>query len=196
MAITSNQQGHERKVSALKRARVIWGKTADSSKEAAHATKVLDVILARVSTSSDVAAGTESPSRTKDGGRRFTAASTSSENVTGSTPSPADLRQYGTPAVQVGWMAVNYAGGPSKEWDFGFDNADRRLSAGKSGDQLGLFLGNDVDWVRLSVFTSCIFFFSPFLIPFYRISSAPILLSLFAARRLNPQQDTSFRHVW
>jgi hypothetical protein len=48
-------------------------------------------------------------------------------------------------------MAVNYAGGHSKEWDFGYDNVDRRVAVGKSGDQLGLFLGDDVDWVRLSL---------------------------------------------
>ncbi|ROV89674.1 hypothetical protein VSDG_08097 [Cytospora chrysosperma] len=150
---TSKQQDHERKISALRRARVIWGKTADSSKEAAHATKVLDAILARVPTSSDGAAGTTSPSRTNDGGRRFTAASkASSDSASSSTPSPADLRRCGTPASQAGWMAVNYAGGHSKEWDFGYDNVDRRVAAGKSGDQLGLLLGNDVDWNEIDSF--------------------------------------------
>ncbi|ROV95744.1 hypothetical protein VMCG_07598 [Cytospora schulzeri] len=154
----SNLQDHERKVSALKRARVIWGKTTNSSKEAAHATKVLDIILARVSTSSDGATGTASPSLTTDSGRRFTVASASSDNISSSTSSPAGLLQCGTPPIQAGWMAVNYAGSSrktgehSKEWDFGFDKIDRRHAAGKPGNQLGLFPGNDVDWNEIDSF--------------------------------------------
>ncbi|KUI74057.1 hypothetical protein VM1G_09701 [Cytospora mali] len=160
----SNQQDHERKVSALKRARVIWGKTADSSKEAAHATKVLDIILARISQSDNGSAGiatataAASPLRAGNDGRRFTAASTSSENIASSTSSPAELRQCGTPPIQMGWMAVNYAGssrqngGHSKEWDFGLDNIDRRYALGKSRDQLDPFLGGDIDWNEIDSF--------------------------------------------
>lgn len=134
-------------MSALKRARLIWGKTASSSREAAHATKVLDVILARVSSLSDNAAGPTSPSRTTDGARRHAADST-----------PAGKVGAGADASPAGWMAVNYAGSSRKVggrdpkgWGFGIDDVERgHVAVGNSGDEFGLFVDDDVDWVGCS----------------------------------------------
>lgn len=180
-ATTSNQQDLDSKVGALKRARAIWGKTAGSSKEATHAAKVLDTILARVSDPHDGgnAEGASSPRGTTDGGRRFTSASASASASTedatvSSNPSPADMRQCGTPPIQAGWMAVNHfglsrkiTGGQIKEWDFGFDDIDKRLAARKSGCQFGVLLGNDVDWVRNLLFS---YIYLPFLVTSFSTS--------------------------
>lgn len=164
MSVTiSSQKDHDRKVSALKRARAIWAKTADTSREAAHATKVLDHILSRVSNVPDSgAAGTTTT--TTSGGRRLAAASVSSDRSPGSTSSPSDLLQCRTPPIPLGWSAVNYSvplrsgRGQSMNWDFGLDSLDRHPGAGRSGGRLDGFIGGDVDWVRISVICLTLFF--------------------------------------
>lgn len=140
-------------MSALKKARVIWSKRAGGSKEAAHATKVLDVILARVSdpesSTGTTTTTTLNPtistaqSRTNHGRRLAPTASSSLDKFPpGATTSPGDLRPRQTPPVQPGWMAVNFDSAPPPA----------SPSQRRSGHHLDWFLGGDIDWVRPPLF--------------------------------------------
>lgn len=130
---------------ALRKARTIWSKTAQRSKEAAHATMVLEEILSEVS-QLETGAPAARPSPT-NAGERFAA---SAAETTASTSS-RDRHS----AEQARWSAVNTSTPPEKaplksysmRWDFGqLDDVDKRKDHTLSGVLDGL-LSNDTDWV-------------------------------------------------
>lgn len=148
--ISSKQPFHDRAVSALKRARTIWSRTANTSKESAHATKVLDTILTKVSPPEKV-----STPQNNDKYRynAVAAAPTSSKSPHSNSPS----EQPDTPASS--WSAVN-SKAPSTTaaarrdfsvaWDFGIDAFHSRTKKRDSDDPIDMAVNGDIDWVRLA----------------------------------------------
>ncbi|KAI3395375.1 hypothetical protein diail_1366 [Diaporthe ilicicola] len=145
------QSHYERGVSALKRARTIWSKPANASKESAHATKVLDSILTKISPPDRI-----STPHTNDNHRQAAAAAGSPSSS--QTPHSSSLsEQPGTPTPS--WSAVNNKASSStvvarKEfsvaWDFGLDNfTSERMMNRDFDDPLDMALNGDVDWNEL-----------------------------------------------
>lgn len=141
----SKQPFHDRAVSALKRARTIWGRTANVSKESAHATKVLETILTKVSSSTQ--ASTPRPHEN----RRSPAAAAAGLDLSSAPPDQSD-----TPASS--WSAVNKKAPRatsavrrdfSVAWDFGVDafHTERNRDL---DDPIDLAVNGDMDWVRLA----------------------------------------------
>lgn len=149
--IPSKQPFHDRVVSALKRARTIWGRTANTSKESAHATKVLDTILTKVSPAEKVSTPQNNERHRYNAA---TAAPTSSKSPRPSTPS----EHSDTPASS--WSAVNNKAplapaAPRRDfsvaWDFGIDAFhSERTKNRDSGDPIDMAVNGDIDWVRLA----------------------------------------------
>lgn len=141
----SKQPFHDRAVSALKRARTIWSRTANASKESAHATKVLETILIKVSSSTQ--ASTPKPHEN----RRSPAAA-----AAGLNPSSAPSDQPDTPSSS--WSAVNSKApratsvvrrGFSVAWDFGVDTFHTERNRDLD-DPIDLAVNGDMDWVRIA----------------------------------------------
>lgn len=146
--LSSKKPFHDRVVSALKRASTIWGRTANVSKESAHATKVLDTILTKVSPPDKA-----STSHPDDHNRNPGAVGALSKSTHSSTPS----EQPDTPASS--WSAVNNRASPattasrrgfSMAWDFGIDafHGSERRANRDSGDPIDMAVNGDIDWVR------------------------------------------------
>jgi hypothetical protein len=142
-AATSSQQPyHDRAVSVLKRARTIWSRTASVSKESAHATRVLDTIIAKVSPSNQTSAPNTNDTR------QSAAAMAGLAKNSSTTPSEH-------PDTSSSWSAVNnkatrYKPGVRRDysiaWDFGlgtFHN-DRNIDP---GDPIDKAVNGDIDWV-------------------------------------------------
>lgn len=159
---SSNRQDDERKVTALKKARAIWNKTAHRSNEAAHATKVLDQILLQVSLQNSSISATRSPRSSE--GERFaasagacTASSASARDATKSTASQVGEASLRAPT----WSAVNSAASskpPSKSYSVEW-SSDWLGSLGQANDQAAddpfASVSQGADWV-----SSPVFFFS------------------------------------
>lgn len=139
-------------VSALKRARTIWGRTANASKESAHATKVLDTILTKVSPPERL-----SNPQNDDNNRYNAAAAAPTSAKIPHSNSPSE--QPDTPASS--WSAVNNkapsAGTAvarrdfSVAWDFGMDAFHtERTKKRDSDDPIDMAVNGDIDWVRLA----------------------------------------------
>lgn len=152
--MTSSKQDHyERGVSALKRARTFWSKTANATKESAHATKVLDSILTKLSPPDKVS----TPHVNDDD--RHTAAAVGPPSPSQTPHSSSLSEQPGTPTSS--WSAVNNkapsaAAVARKEhsmmWDFGLDNlSSERMMNRDFDDPLDRALNDDIDWVSLSI---------------------------------------------
>lgn len=154
LTVPSIMLGQKQKTQALSKARTIWSKAAPRSKEAAHATKVLDEILAHVSHSApNGASGVASAGTTTSSFSRDIARSAEPE---GPLPLP-----------QPNWSAVNSnppsGKAPSKsysvEWSYEWlDNLGKSKDHAPDG-ALGSLLTNGVDWVSFcqvsSTFTRC-----------------------------------------
>lgn len=122
------------------------------SKESAHATKVLDTILAKVSPSEKA-----STQQTKDD-HRYTADAAARASSSGNTYSNPASEQADTPASS--WSAVNNKTLlPSKAvrrdysvaWDFGMDTFhSERTKTRDSDDPIDMAVNGDIDWVRLA----------------------------------------------
>ncbi|KAG8169040.1 hypothetical protein KVR01_001789 [Diaporthe batatas] len=132
------QPFHDRAVSALKRAGAIWSRTASVSKESAHATKVLEAILTKVSSSTQAS----TPKPPDD--RRSPATAPNSSSA------PSDQPE----AAASSWSAVNNKAPQSSRavrrdfsvaWDFGVD-AVRTERNRDSDDPIDLAVNGDMDW--------------------------------------------------
>ncbi|KAI7788322.1 hypothetical protein LA080_012389 [Diaporthe eres] len=150
----SKQPFHDRVVSALKRARTIWGQTANASKESAHATKVLDTILTKVSPPERVL------NPQNDDNNRYHAAA--------AAPASAKSPHSGSPSEQPdtpvsSWSAVNNKTpstgtavarrGFSVAWDFGMDAFHtERTKKRDSDDPIDMTVNGDIDWNELDSF--------------------------------------------
>ncbi|POS80991.1 hypothetical protein DHEL01_v200619 [Diaporthe helianthi] len=139
----SKQPFHGHAVYALKRARTIWSRTANVSKESAHATKVLETILTKVSSS------TQASTPKADENRR---SPTAAAAAAAPNSSSAASDQPGAPASS--WSAVNNKAPRatsaarrdlSVAWDFGVDvfYADRRRDM---DDPIDMAVNGDMDW--------------------------------------------------
>lgn len=147
---SSKQPFHDRVVSSLKRARTIWSRTADVSKESAHATKVLDTILAKVSPPEKA-----STQQTTDD-RRYTEDAAAQPSSSGNTYSNRASEQADTPASS--WSAVNNKAPLASRavrkdfsvaWDFGMDafHSERSTKNRDSDDPIDMAVNGDMDWV-------------------------------------------------
>lgn len=143
---------------ALSKARTIWSKTAYRSKEAAHATKVLDEILAQVS--QPAASGPSARAvvgESSAASAAGTAAASSSRRDNAHSAEP--VRDSEGPLPQPNWSAVNSnlpsEKAPSKsysmEWSYAWlDNLGKQKDHAPNGG-LGSLLTNGVDWVSHSL---------------------------------------------
>lgn len=141
---------------------MIWSKTASRSTKAAHATNVMEQILAKVSHPDPNTTGTRTCLRANDGERFATSAAVSAAAIAEPGPPGRDadlpdpqMRPRGdTPVLSATWSAVNSSAAPraasksySVEWSYAWlDNL------GKPKDQAGSapldsMLRGEVDWV-------------------------------------------------
>ncbi|CAN8105904.1 unnamed protein product [Discula destructiva] len=151
-------QEHERKIKALSKARSIWSKTAQWSKEAAHATKVLDEILSKVSQQEAIVSPAEPPPAR--GVERLAPSAPekpSSDISRNDTRNSARRGNSEAPLLQPSWSAVNTNVPPEKppnksysmEWSYEWlDNLGKRKDQASNGT-LDSLLANGVDWNRI-----------------------------------------------
>lgn len=153
---SSTKKEQKRKMSALSKARTIWSKTAHRSKEAAHATRILNEILAQVSqpATSGPSARPVVDEPSAASAAETTASSSSRDNAHSTEPV---LESEGS-LPQPNWSAVNAnlpsEKAPSKsysvEWSYEWlDNLGKRKDHAPNG-ALGSLLTNGVDWVSRS----------------------------------------------
>lgn len=153
--IFSKVRDYEPKVEALKRARTIWGRMADHSSEATHASRVLEQILSKMP-SPDPTRNTEGKGRphepsafTGDAAgseRSIASASKLANGANGPLRISAQSNSRGSSITHSLWyISPAYsAAGYSREWDFGvWDEIEDRAPRGSSGGTSG----SDVDWV-------------------------------------------------
>lgn len=150
---SSNQQDHERKSNALRRARAIWIKMADRSKEAAHAIKVLDQILSRVSSSGQTAASPPPPPPPPPTNTTNRLATPVQSGPSGSNldnpnrSSESQQLQQVLPILKPTRPPVAPSRSWSEKWNFGeWDDIGRRHSQ-NSGDIPENAQDLDVNWV-------------------------------------------------
>lgn len=166
LGFSRKAQDYDPKVEALKRAREIWSRLADRSREAAHASRVLDHILSSVPSSSQ-GENTAQPTQSQEpSGSLANAASDPANEGSDQSNAPNSPRrenravptstQANSPSLRSAanklptWARP--AVGRTQDWEFGkWDEMDRRASRG-SGRSLEGASALDVDWVRSPLF--------------------------------------------